>query len=79
MQKGPIIDHDPRETPRPDKGETAFVTIITFIVLTALGSFLSYVFKSHGYPAGFAACAILLAIGFAVAFWLERRSKPRRW
>lgn len=78
MQKGPTIEHNPNEPPRRTTGEMVCVTVGTFIILTALGSALNYVFKSHGYVAGFAACAVLLLTGFALAFWLERRSKRLR-
>ncbi|NOV17886.1 hypothetical protein E5S70_17695 [Ensifer adhaerens] len=72
MQKGPLIDHDPRETPRPGKGETTFVTIVTVVVLVGLGSALKWVNHELGLGALLVAAAAVLAVIVPLAFWLER-------
>lgn len=77
MQKGPIIDHDPNEG-QTTTGETVAVTVGTTIVLIGLGALLNYIFKSQGYAVGLTACLAVTVSLFAVAFWLERRSKRPR-
>ncbi len=71
------IDHDPNER-RVTNGETIFVTIVTFVVLTALGSSARFVFDEYGTLYGLSFCAIGLIIAFLIAFWLEAKKKRYR-
>ena len=69
------IDHDPNEPPKQTTGEAVFVTVVTVIVLSGLALGLKWVFKAAGIWVFGATCAAIIAICFAVAFWLQARTK----
>lgn len=72
MRKPPVIDHDPNER-RFTKGEAVVITILTAIILIALGISLKWVANSYGIGWLAVAVAVELAIIFPLAFWLDRR------
>ena len=77
MKEPPTIDHDPNER-RVTKGETIFVTIVTFVVLTALGYGLKWTTTNYGLGGLAVAIVVEAAIIFPIAFWLEAKKKRSR-
>lgn|GEM_PF-6567195 len=66
-----IINHDPNEKP-PLRGETAFVTACTVVVLTLLGLGFRWLSDAVSLPVFLAIMALFAIAMFRLAFWLER-------